>query len=146
LPLPEQFQLQFAPNYRADDKRILLFPGETHEERTDKLNELIKIWIATIEKARDTKWVRKTGRNDNVSPITEMAQVRIYFTASKTSRRDANGNFEFELSSKYDHTELKKLENSESDEIVLYENGTDVRVLILRRLSAQSLVIFGQSL
>lgn len=145
LPFPEQFHLQFAPNYPADDKRILLFPGETHEERIEKLNELIKLWIATIEKARDPDWIRNIGRNGDVSPITQRAKVHIYLTASRRTWKDSNGNPVLELDSTYDHTKLEKLENSDVDQIYLYENGIDIRVRILRTLAAQTQLIFGSS-
>jgi len=112
--------------------------------RAETLNKLVKIWIAAIEKARYTEREREAGR-DNVWPIATKAKVHMFFTASRKTWQDSNGNPVLELNSTHDHTKLEKLESSDVDEIFLYENGVDVRIRMLRKLSAQTQLIFREA-
>jgi hypothetical protein len=68
----------------------------------------------------------------------------MFFTASGKTRKDSHENPILELNSTHDHSKLEKLENSDVDEIFLYGNGVDVRIRMLRKLSAQTQVIFRE--
>jgi hypothetical protein len=156
---PLLFKTRFVSAYgpKEDNTKmnetISLFPGKTREERADALNKLVKIWIAAVEKVRYTERARKAGRDDDVWPITRIARVRLYLKASGSVERRPDGTV-IMLGSRYDRdrSQLEKLENASFfddgsndgvDDIVLYENDVDVRLVILLTLAKQALDDFG---
>jgi hypothetical protein len=159
---PLLFKTQFVSAYgpkeghKKMNETILLFPGETEEERADVLNKLVKVWIAAVEKVRYTERARKAGRDHDVWPITTVARVRLYLKASAGMERDPDGTV-LRLGHRYyrDRSQLEKRENGGIldffddgsndgvDDIVLYENGIDVRLVTLLTLAQQALDDFA---
>lgn len=117
------------------------FPGDTEKQRADLLNALVVTWIDTIAKVRWTRrqeeLARLAGRSSPaVWPLEKKAVVVVLYQSAPYDYEAAGITGQSVVARRYWHQDLLVggEADGDGDEIMLFENGEDVRVLLARSL------------